>query len=620
MCLRSCRNLLFILFITISDVSAQLQKPIRTFPPAPSTAPAPSPSPKPALPSPPPSLSMLVLSSPNGGESWVTGTQHDITWNRSNDMTGFITIDLYRGGTSAQNKIGTIASGISVTTGKYSWTVGNYQGGTTPAGNNYRVIISAGGKTDPSNGPFTIVPKLASAPPVSPSLDKDLKKTEIPTSLKRIYFTYPRRGDSFHKGIGYKVTWKSFNLNDAKLKLELWDNQEATLIQTINGIENTGETMWFVDNSLPDEQTLYKLKIQTMDGAQKDTVGPIRISKGTVPPKSLKVTNPTMGDRAFGDTIPVKWTSSVACSGSGGPYAAFRVELIKVDDKGYPIGNPIELTDVGYIFDNEGPTGYLNWHWDWYVSPNSCQPGTYKVKVSSMISSEASCSGSSDKFRILDAQERKTYELIGKRKLCGFLHKCVYCGNYSKYDTSSWLPRFLHDDEIAGIGEYPLIGYHYVYKKNATIGNVGEGFNSLETVDKLEMWVTVRSTVTFSDDLYWYKKMGFFQEAKLVLTRKWKTPYATTQNPALGGVALETRYGGCEVTTLHGMLPINASASLGDTFEIDVSAHYRNLIQKGKPDFGIILYPRTDYSTTCNNDCIRRNAENYEVILKARFI
>lgn len=118
-------TMLFVQFQTVFPAQAQLPAAVKAVP---------------AI------ASVFALNSPNGGEKWVLGTQHEIAWKRSQDVTGYITIDLYRGGTSALNKIGTIASGISVSFEKYSWIVGTLQGGIAPAGDDYKIVIRAGEK------------------------------------------------------------------------------------------------------------------------------------------------------------------------------------------------------------------------------------------------------------------------------------------------------------------------------------------------------------------------------------------------------------------------------------------------------------------------------------------
>jgi hypothetical protein len=394
----------FILCWTLS-YSAEMQKPIKILPSTPSATPAsktvaPAPS-KLAPTTPPPSpLSILNITVPNGGENWVIGTQHDITWTRSNDINGYITIDLYRGGTIAPNKVGTIASGISVSSGRYVWTVGSIQGGTAAVGGDYRVVISAGGKTDASNGSFNIMAKIDPAPSVPlASGGQAMAKVTPSPAMKMVSLTYPRRADLLHKGITYKITWKSLNLSNSMMKIELLNNQETTVVSPIAyEIYNNGQFEWSVPTNLPDQEAFYKMRIQTIDGAHKDIAGPFKIAKATGPSAgpSLKVTNPLSGDRAIGDTVPVKWTSAVSCSGNGGPLDdGFRIELMQGTNK------IADLTDTGYTFDSEVPGGYVNWRWDWRMVRGSINPGTYSIRITSMISPSA-CKGTSPTFRVYD--------------------------------------------------------------------------------------------------------------------------------------------------------------------------------------------------------------------------
>jgi PKD repeat protein len=77
---------------------------------------------------------VLWLISPNGGERWSRGLVHNITWNSLN-VTNTIKLILLKNGTAA----GTIAQGLSAGTGTYSWTVGNYTGGTAAPGTGYTI-------------------------------------------------------------------------------------------------------------------------------------------------------------------------------------------------------------------------------------------------------------------------------------------------------------------------------------------------------------------------------------------------------------------------------------------------------------------------------------------------
>jgi len=345
----------------------------------------------------------LLVKSPAVGENWALKSKHDITWTSSH-VTGYLRIDLYSD-LPSPHKVGTITTNAAVSNGKYTWEAGKYLGGAvTEHGRNYRIVITASNPSLTKSSPqFNLTVPSGQLNPLSP----------VTSGVKGLSFTYPRRGDGFHKGMPYTITWQSVNLNNARLKLELLDNDEVTLRQTIaDNFENKGKMLWTVPMSLPDAEKLYKIRLQTMDGAQKSVVGPIRISKGTALPASLMVTNPIKGDKNFGDTIRVKWTSTATCSGGGGPLdAGFRIELIKLDEQDHTkiIARDI-LTDQAFVFDQEKPAGYLNWHWDWVIEPGSCQYGTYKIYVTSLTST-AGCGDYSDIFRIYDPKSLKKISL-----------------------------------------------------------------------------------------------------------------------------------------------------------------------------------------------------------------
>ncbi len=604
----------FIFFGAISYAGPQLQKPVKALPASPPASPPPKPA---ATPSPPAPLATLTLSAPNGGESWVIGSTRNITWTSSN-VTGLVDIGLYRGGTNSQNRIGTIRTFVAVSDKTYAWKVGSYTmntPGTASPGNNYWIVIKgvdAPSMSDASNGPFTLMASTASPSAPTPLLSTDKKElSKIPFGIKSLSLTYPRRADGFHKGIQYKITWNSLNLNDAKLKLELLDNQETTVIQNIaENFENKGEKLWDVPMTLPDEQKLYKIRIQTMDGAKSDTVGPIKIAKGATPagPPTLKVTNPTVGDRAVGDTVPIKWNSYTTCSAlADGPLSdVFRIDLMN------EAGNAkvMELTDLAQGFDSEGPTGVLNWHWDWNIQfGGTYQNGTYRVKVTN---SNGKCSSMSAPFRLM--YPRKWVEMPQKNIYasiyqidCGW----VYC-TYSNWHSLAWSMGYLRFNVPEGVKGPP------------DHAMVGVSINHYPNLDGTGLWThdnaVVRSLVKFNSDLYWYKKIGTIKQARLIIKRKWKVPDPGI-TPCLGGVALlDTNpdfpgYVQGLPPSLSGTVPVNSSQ--GDTWEVDLTQKYTTLIGQGKPDYGIILYasketavPRVEVKSHI------RNAEGYDLILR----
>jgi hypothetical protein len=103
----------------------------------------------------------FALTSPNGGESWPLGSTQLITWNPG-VATGYVRLDLYKGGSAPANLMGWIKSMTPAATGKYSWHVGDRDGMTPAAlGGDYFVVVHAytPDLRDPGNGPFTIAPR-----------------------------------------------------------------------------------------------------------------------------------------------------------------------------------------------------------------------------------------------------------------------------------------------------------------------------------------------------------------------------------------------------------------------------------------------------------------------------
>lgn len=100
----------------------------------------------------------LTITSPNGGETWISGNIQAITWSSSDvGSSALCSLELYKDNV----RLGNIASGLSLADGTYSWTVGQYIGGTAPVGNDYKVRIAILGdgredRSDLSNTNFTI--------------------------------------------------------------------------------------------------------------------------------------------------------------------------------------------------------------------------------------------------------------------------------------------------------------------------------------------------------------------------------------------------------------------------------------------------------------------------------
>ena len=158
----------------------------------------------------------FALTAPNGGESWPRGSIRNITWN-SGVTTGYIRLDLYKGGTNFANYLGCIKTMTAGATGTYSWHVGDREGMTPAAeGSDYYVVIHAytPDLKDPGNGPFAIAPPDHQATPSA-------KAARAKISTASFSLTNPRRGDHWYKGTGYTITWTTGGLNESPVRLDL---------------------------------------------------------------------------------------------------------------------------------------------------------------------------------------------------------------------------------------------------------------------------------------------------------------------------------------------------------------------------------------------------------------
>jgi predicted glutamine amidotransferase len=92
----------------------------------------------------------ITVVSPNGGESWVRGTKHAVTWSGTS-LTGYVKIQLYKAGSAVR----TISSAAAAAGGSFTWSIPSSQS----LGSDYRIRITSTSSTavsDTSDANFTI--------------------------------------------------------------------------------------------------------------------------------------------------------------------------------------------------------------------------------------------------------------------------------------------------------------------------------------------------------------------------------------------------------------------------------------------------------------------------------
>jgi hypothetical protein len=190
----------------------------------------------------------ITVNSPNGGENWVMGDMHNITW----DATGLsanLKISLWQNGV----QIGVIASGINHESGSFPWPVGDYLGGTATPGIGYTIKIKEIGTliSDTSNASFEIAPRP------DPS----------------ITVTSPNGGETWQLGTTSNITWTATSLS-ANLKISLWKDGSQLGVIATDIDPSSGSIAWTVGEyigGVAEPALGYKIRIKEIGTSILDT-------------------------------------------------------------------------------------------------------------------------------------------------------------------------------------------------------------------------------------------------------------------------------------------------------------------------------------------------------------
>ncbi len=296
----------------------------------------------------------IELVSPNGGESWITGSSHAITWTAT-AYTGLVRLVLYDGNA----KVGQIAGGLGAGAGTYSWTVGQHQGGTAPAGANYRVrIVSNDGTLDDwSDAGFAVA-----APPALRLLS-------------------PHGGERWLIGNVHPVTWQATSYAGL-VRLVLYDGN-TKVGQITGGLSaGAGTYSWTVgrhSGGTTPAGANYRVRIVSNDGVLSDWSD----STFVLESQALRLTSPNGGESwAIGSVREVTWSAA--------DYSGL-VRLVLFDGS----------TKVGAIATGLGATaGPFSWTVGQHQGGTAPAGAGYRVRV---VSSDGTVSDWSDAaFRLAD--------------------------------------------------------------------------------------------------------------------------------------------------------------------------------------------------------------------------
>ncbi len=216
-------------------------------------------------------VSAISIISPNGGESWLVGSSHNITW-ILNGVTNFKIEYTTNGGISW---IQVIAS-TTANNGSFTWTVPN-----TPSANCKVRISDASNSTinDVSNNVFTIY---------QPS----------------ITVTSPNGLENWQVGTTHGITWTSTNVSNVKIDYTT-DNGTNWISVITSTPASTRSYSWIIPNT---PSTSCRVRISDVsNSAIKD----VSYNVFTIFKPSIALTSPNGGENwTAGTAHNITWTSS----------------------------------------------------------------------------------------------------------------------------------------------------------------------------------------------------------------------------------------------------------------------------------------------------------------------
>lgn len=270
-----------------------------------------------------PSASVRV-SSPDGMETWGSGSTRSITWATDN-VSGTVDLHLFRNFAL----VGAIARNVPSSPGSYAWTVGNFVGGVATEGQGYRIRVqsSDGQYQDLSNCAFTV------GEAVDPSIN----------------LISPNGGESLPLGSSHAIIWSAANWDGG---VNIYLDQNGSRVGTIaTGIAGaSGTYAWTVGNregGTAEAGSGYRIRVETTDGAAVDSSdAAFTMIVQTAP---LALSAPVGGESwIFGSTQRISWTSN-GVSGGLNIYLYKGTANLGLIASSVPVGNGAYNWRTGYL-------------------------------------------------------------------------------------------------------------------------------------------------------------------------------------------------------------------------------------------------------------------------------
>ncbi|MEJ2195722.1 MAG: Ser-Thr-rich GPI-anchored membrane family protein, partial [Ignavibacteriaceae bacterium] len=214
----------------------------------------------------------IIVTSPDGGESWAAGTTHSVTWTDNIDAN--VAIDLYKGGS-----FHSVISSSTGSDGSRNWDIPF----TLESGNDYTVKITSVDDptiTDFSNANFTIVGN-------------------------EITVTSPNGGEGWLDNQDQIITWTDNLAGNVEIQLFKNDVFHSSITTST---PSDGSYTWNIPGSTPSASD-YKIKILSVDDGN---IFDLSDGNFTIINNNITVLSPNGGESwQTGSTQEISWTDNI---------------------------------------------------------------------------------------------------------------------------------------------------------------------------------------------------------------------------------------------------------------------------------------------------------------------
>ncbi|MHA2404521.1 MAG: Ser-Thr-rich GPI-anchored membrane family protein, partial [Candidatus Kariarchaeaceae archaeon] len=264
----------------------------------------------------------LRVVTPNGGESWLTNSTHDITW--IDDISGDVKIDVYKAGVFDSE-----VTAASPSDGSYSWMIPV----TVATGTDYKIRITS----------------------VDQPVLYDMSDANLTIFTGGITVSSPNGGESWQAGSSQVITWADNITEDVTIDLYKGDVFHSVISTPTS---SNGSFDWTIPFT-QEQGTDYTVKITSVDNPT--TVFDFSDSNFTIIANQVTVTSPNGSENWLASEEQIiTWTDNLAGS--------VEAQLFK---------NDVFHSSIVISTPSDG-------EYTWNIPPTTPSASDYKVKIISI--------------------------------------------------------------------------------------------------------------------------------------------------------------------------------------------------------------------------------------------